>query len=227
MRTWNTPDHRIADAEHGTLVFEGDVELVLADWQVTEDAPDADGRVYASIRGWLANSGGSGRVRDPYTQPVEDGRARLLRTELRGLKSVTGQDVHLSYHAVGRPYPNTWDHPGYLTTVSWMVRRIDEHGYEIPETEIGRTTWTHPDTGRVFDLTETFIEPGECYYDDPARPGMVWRHYDRWSGGVPLLHRFHGDEKTPTDNHGRRLTDCEWVEAAHAPKFSATFDRTA
>ncbi|MGW3491365.1 hypothetical protein [Streptomyces sp. NPDC001054] len=227
MRTWNTPHHHITDTEHGTLVFEGDVELILADWQVTENAPDADGRVYASIRGWLANSGGFGRVRDPYTQPVDDGRARLLRTSLRGLKSVTDKDVHLDYYGVTQPYPNTWDHPGYLTTVTWMDRRLDACGHEIPETEIGRTTWTHPETGRVFDLTKTYVQPGECYNDDPAYPGHAWKHYDRWSGGVPLLHCFYGSRKAPTDNFGLRLTDMDWVESGDAPKFSATFDRTA
>ncbi|WP_030997770.1 hypothetical protein [Streptomyces sp. NRRL F-5630] len=214
MRTWNAPDHRIADTEHGTLVFEGDAELVLADWQVTEDAPDADGRVYASIRGWLANSGGSGRVRDPYTQPVADGRARLLHTNLRGLKNVTDRDVHLDYYGVTQPYPNTWDHPGYLTTVSWMDRRLDARGHEIPETEIGRTQWTHPETGRVFDLTKAYARADEGPYSTQDR---CWQHYDRWSNGVPHLHYFRGARRTPTDvGWSLPLTDPGWIEITTA-----------
>ena len=79
MKTWNTPDHTIADTEHGTLTFTGGTQLVIADWQVTEEAPDSDGRVYATVRGWLVNGGGTGCLEDPYTQPIEAGRAHLDR----------------------------------------------------------------------------------------------------------------------------------------------------
>ncbi|BBG20710.1 hypothetical protein RVR_P193 (plasmid) [Actinacidiphila reveromycinica] len=107
MKSWNTPDHRIADTDHGTLHFAGDVTLVLADWQLTENAPDADGRVYASIRGWLANGAGSGRPDDRYTQPIQAGRARLVRSELRGRQALTDLAVHIDYYNPGRPYPKT------------------------------------------------------------------------------------------------------------------------
>ncbi|MFB7852813.1 hypothetical protein ACFC34_38170 [Streptomyces sp. NPDC056053] len=133
MKSWNTPDHHIADTEHGTLILADDVTLVIADWEVTENAPDRDGRVYTSVRGWLVNGGGTGRVDDPYTEPIDAGRARLVRTELRGREPVTDRDVHIDYHSVGRPYPNTWDHRGCQVTVSWMDRRIDAHGRPIPD----------------------------------------------------------------------------------------------
>lgn len=219
MQDWNTPDHHIAGTDHGALHFAGDVPLVLADWQVTENAPDADGRVYASIRGWLANGGGSGQADDRYTEPVQAGRARLVRSDLRGRQPLTDLDVHVDYYNPGRPYPNTWDHRGCLVTVSWMDRRIDAHGQPIPETEIGRTEWTHPETGQVFDLTAAYVQAGKFFYDDPAHPGYTWRHFDRWSGGVPVLRPFFGDQTSPSGS-GRRITDGEWILAADAPRFS-------
>jgi len=124
MKDWNTPDHHITDTDHGTLHFTDGTRLVIADWQVTENAPDTDGRVYASIRGWLTNGGGTGRPGDPYTQPIDAGRARLVHSELRGRQPLSERNVHIDYYTPGQPYPNTWDHPGYLVTVSWMDRRL-------------------------------------------------------------------------------------------------------
>src|SRR5215218_7764436 len=98
MRDWNTPDHHIADTDHGTLHFTGGAQLVLADWQTTENAPDTDGRIYASICGWLANGGGSGQPGDRYTEPVAAGRAHLVRSELRSRQPLTGLDVHVDYY---------------------------------------------------------------------------------------------------------------------------------
>ncbi|MBB1244803.1 hypothetical protein GL263_14685 [Streptomyces durbertensis] len=219
MKDWNTADHTIANTEHGILHFTGDVPLVIADWEYTEAAPDSDGRVYASLLGWLANGGGTGRTNDPYTEPIEAGRAHLVRTELRGRQPLTDLDVHVTYHSVGQPYPNTWDHHGCQVTVSWMDRRINANGQPIPEDEIGSTEWTHPVTGQVFDLTEAYVPAGECYYDDPAHPYFTWQHFDRWSGGVPVLHPFWGDDKAPADG-AKLLTEGEWVRVADAPKFS-------
>ncbi|MGW2109514.1 hypothetical protein [Streptomyces sp. NPDC001948] len=219
MQDWNTPDHHIADTEHGTLTFADGITLVIADWEVTENAPDRDGRIYASVCGWLVNGGGTGRVDDPYTEPIEDGRARLVRTELRGREPVTDRDVHIDYHLVGRPYPNTWDHRGCQVTVSWMDHRIDAHGHRIPEDEIGRTEWTNPATGQVYDLTQAYVPAGECYYDDPKHPAFTWQHFDRWSGGVPVLHPFWGDDKSPAHS-GKRITDGAWTRISDAPKFS-------
>lgn len=221
MQSWNTPDHHIAGTDHGTLHFTGDVALVLADWQVTENAPDADGRIYASVRGWLANGTGTGTVNDPRTEPIEAGRARLVRSELRGRQALTDLDVHVDYYNPGRPYPNTWDHPGCLVTVSWMDRRVNAAGQPIPETEIGLTQWTNPDTGQVFDLTAAYVPAGKLY--DPTRPGFTWQHFDHWSGGVPVLHLFHGDAKSPSrgfGSNGRLITDGEWVKTTDAPRFT-------
>lgn len=129
VRSWNTPDHHIADTEHGTLHFADGLRLVLADWKITEYAPDHDGLVTTEVRGWLANWNGAGTVYDPYTMPVARGSARLVTTELRGHRPVTDRDTHVSYSTVGKPYPNTWDHPGYLATVSWSTHHADpEHG---------------------------------------------------------------------------------------------------
>ncbi|MFF7196875.1 hypothetical protein ACIOC1_34230 [Streptomyces sp. NPDC088197] len=223
MKDWNTPDHHIADTDHGTLVFAGYLPMVLADWQVTENAPDTDGRIYASIRGWLANGTGTGTVTDRYTEPVPAGRARLVRSELRGRQALTDRDVHIDYYNPGKPYPNTWDHPGCLVTVTWVDRRVDAAGHPVPETEIGRTQWTHPDTGAVFDLTAAYVPAGEFYHDDPEHPGFTWQHFDHWSGGVPVLHLFHGAAKSPSrgfGSRGRLITDGEWTTTADAPRFS-------
>jgi hypothetical protein len=213
MKHWNTPDHHIAGTEHGTLILEGDVPLVIADWQYTEDAPDSDGRIYAAVRGWLVNGSGSGRPDDPYTEPVE-GRTRLVRSELRGRQPLPDLTVYVDYYHPGQPYPNTWDHRGCLATVSWMDRRIDADGRTLPEDEIGRTEWTHPGTGEVFDLRAAYVPAGDYY--DPQ--GITWQHYDRWDGGVPLLHPFCGDAKAP-ERHpgGRRITDGDWTKAGDAP----------
>ncbi|MEU8927360.1 hypothetical protein AB0D10_41660 [Kitasatospora sp. NPDC048545] len=128
MRDWNTPDHHVADTEHGTLRFADGTQPVIADWQVTEDAPDRDGLVRTSIRGWLTNGSGSGRLDDPYTKPIKAGPARLVTTELRGRVPVRDRDVHIGYHHPGKPYPNTWDHVGWLVTVSWNDRLPDHPG---------------------------------------------------------------------------------------------------
>ncbi|WP_031522599.1 hypothetical protein [Streptomyces sp. NRRL F-5123] len=221
MQDWNTPDHHIADTDHGILRFAGDVDLVLADWEFTENAPDADGRVYASVRGWLVNGTGTGKVSDRYTEPLEAGRARLVRGELRGRQALTDLNVHIGYDTPVQPYPNTWDHPGCLVTVSWMDRRIDADGHPVPETEIGRTQWTHPDTSQVFDLTAAYVPAGKFY--DPARPSFTWQHYDHWSGGVPVLHLFHGDASAPSrgfGSSGRLITDGEWVKTTDAPRLT-------
>ncbi|MGW2401766.1 hypothetical protein ACWCYY_34955 [Kitasatospora sp. NPDC001664] len=216
MRSWNTPDHHIADTEHGTLHFADGVQVVIADWEITEEAPDRDGRVYASVRGWLASSGGSGRIGDPYTKPIAAGRAHLVTTELRGRQPIEARDVHIDYTSVGQPYPNTWDHLGLLVSVSWMDRRLDEGGRPVPETEIGRTHWTHPGTGRVFDLTIAYLPKGEHYHPQ----GFTWRHYDHWSHGVPLLEPFYADHTTPAYGSSRSLAAGEWVPADQAPTFA-------
>lgn len=219
MQDYNTPDHRIADTDHGTLVFAGSTPLVIADWEITETAPDSDGRIYKSVEGWRANSAGTGKMGDPYVKPVDAGRAQLIRSELRGQQPIAHRDVHVDYESVSQPYPNTWDHPGYLVTVCWMDRRIDASGQPIPEDEIGRTEWTNPATGEAFDLTERYVPKGEFYYDDPQHPYFTWQHFDRWRGGVPLLHPFWCNSKSPAHD-SKRITDGEWVKADDAPRWS-------
>jgi hypothetical protein len=222
MKDWNTDDHHIADTDHGTLTFEGDVKMVIADWEVTEAAPDTDGRIYKFVEGWVANDTGSGTFDDPYVKPLDAGRARLVRSELRGQQPFTDRDAHVAYDNVGRPHPNTWDHPGHLVTISWMDRRIDQNGQPIPEDEIGRTEWTNPETGAVFDLTEAYVPEGELYYDDPEHPFFVWRHYDHWKGGIPVLEHFWADSKAPAHGSepGMRVTDGTWVKITDAPTWS-------
>ncbi|MFB7764235.1 hypothetical protein [Streptomyces xiamenensis] len=134
MQFLQRTDHRIADTDHATITLAVGV-LVIADWELVEKAPDRDGRIVVSVRGWLAN-GGSGGVGDPHTLPVQDGRAHLVRAELRGRRPVTDRQVHVDYQHVGRPYPSNWDHLGYLTTVTWADRRVDSTGAPIPEDEI-------------------------------------------------------------------------------------------
>ncbi|MFB7896103.1 hypothetical protein ACFC1B_07210 [Streptomyces xiamenensis] len=131
MQFLQAAEHRIGHTDHATLVFAEGV-LVIADWEVTEHAPDADGRVHVKVRGWLANAG---LLEDPHTQPVQEGPAHLVRAELRGHQTVTDRQVHVDYQHVGRPYPSNWDHPGYLTTITW-ARRVDSTGAPIPEDEI-------------------------------------------------------------------------------------------
>lgn len=220
MQNWNTDDHRISGTDHGTLYFTDDTQLVVADWEATENAPDSDGRVYARIRGWLANGSGSGRSHDPYTEPVEAGRARLVRSELRGRQPLTDLNVHVDYYNPGKPYPNTWDHRGCIVTVSWMDRRIDANGQPIPEDEIGRTQWTNPATGENWDLTRAYIPAGKLYFPDLASQSFTWRHFDRWSGGIPVLHPFYGDAKSPSPGDGKLITDGQWVTTTNAPRPS-------
>lgn len=215
MKSWNTPDHQIADTEHSALTFHDGKVLVLADWQVTEDAPDTDGRVWARLRGWVANTTGTGVFGDRYIQPVEAGPAQLVRAELRGRAPLDGLPVHVALEAVGRPHPNTWDHPGYLCTVSWLARRVDQDGRPVPETEVGLTRWTDPATGREHDLTVAHLPEGTAY--NPQ--GFTWQHFGRWHQGVPLLHPVWGDHRTPAHGlrDGRPITDGRWVPAAEAP----------
>ncbi|WP_331727256.1 hypothetical protein OG871_39860 (plasmid) [Kitasatospora sp. NBC_00374] len=217
MQTWNTPDHHIAGAEHGTLTFSGGEELVLADWEVTEAAPDQDGRVYASVRGWIANTEGTGRGDDPYVLPIKAGRAQLVLAELRGREPLRDLAVHIDSFNPGAPHPNTWDHPGYLCTVSWMDRRIDGDGQPVLETEIGSIRWTDPASGREWDLQAAYLHDGKTY--NPL--GFVWRHFDRWHRGVPLLHPFYGDHRSPAQGlYGRLLTDGPWALATEAPALA-------
>ncbi|MER5354685.1 hypothetical protein ABT093_30680 [Kitasatospora sp. NPDC002551] len=219
MQSWNTDRHLIADTDHATVTFTGGIELVLADWQTTEAAPDRDGRVYATLRGWIANTEGSGTHTDPYTRPVQAGRAQLVLAELRGREPLRDLPVHIDIHHAGKPHPNTWDHPGYLCTLTWLARRVDAGGNPVLETEIGSTRWTDPDSGREWDLSAAYLPEGEPY--NPL--GFVWRHYDGWSGGVPLLLPFYGGNHGPACGAGsaRPITDGPWVEAAAAPAITA------
>ncbi|MFB7763554.1 hypothetical protein [Streptomyces xiamenensis] len=214
MQFLQRTDHRIAGADHATIALDEGV-LVIADWELVEKAPDRDGRVYITLRGWLANGSGSGRLDDPHTQPVQAGRAHLVRADLRGRRPVSDRRVHLDYQHVGRPYPSNWDHPGYLATITWADRRIGQDGAPIPEDEIGRTEWTDPATGCTYDLTDEYVPAGTTY-----RTGdRTWRHFDRWSGGFPVLHPFVGGSTTPSRG-SKLITDGEWVRLADAPKCS-------
>ncbi|MEV7123820.1 hypothetical protein [Kitasatospora griseola] len=204
----------ISEAELGVLTFAGGDELVLARWQFTEAAPDPDGRVYAVLSGWIANAEGSGTTEDRYRLPIKDGRAHLARAELRGREDLQDVAVHIDIHCPGIAHPNTWDHPGFWCTVSWMDRRIDAGGHPVLETEIGSTRWTDPASGTEWDLRAAYLPAGESY--NPL--GHTWRHYDGWHRGVPLLHPFYGDHRAPSRGHeGRPLTDGPWVVADQAP----------
>lgn len=205
MKSWNTPDHHIADTEHGTLHLAGGVTVVIADWEITEDAPDSDGRIYKRIRGWIANDTNSGT-------PIEAGRAHLLHAELRGQPPIGDLGVHVDIRTFGKPRPNTWDHAGVLLTVEWMDRRVDEHGQPIPDDKIGVDFWEHPDTGQIFDLRAAYV-PTDGQYDPRV---WVWRHYDRWQGDVPVLQVFRADEQAPAGLNTRLLTDGQWQTVAEA-----------
>ncbi|MFG2844212.1 DUF6919 domain-containing protein [Kitasatospora sp. NPDC048296] len=215
VQPWNHPGHRIAGTERAALAFADGKELVLADWEVSEAAPDQDGRVYATLRGWIANATASATPGDGYVLPVEAGRAHLLRADLRGRDPLSDLLVHIDVHRPGAPHPNSWDHPGYLCRVSWMDRRIDAAGHRVPEAEIGTTHWTDPADGREYDLEAAYLPEGERY--NPL--GFTWRHYDRWHRGVPLLHPFYADDRAPAQGlaAARALTDGPWVLAAEAP----------
>ncbi|MFC9067914.1 MULTISPECIES: hypothetical protein [Streptomyces] len=216
MQFLDRTDHRIAGTDHATLLLAEGV-LVIADWELTEQAPDSDGRVYISLRGWAANVTGSGDVTDPYTAPVQAGRAHLVRADLRGRQPVIDRHVHLDYYPVGGPGGRTWDHPGYLATVTWADRRVDSNGDPIHEDEIGRTEWTDPATGRTYDLTDEYL-PAGTIRRAPHQGGLSWRHFDRWSGGVPVLQLFVGDNTMPSRD-SKLITDGEWVRLADAPEF--------
>ncbi|MFJ5120996.1 hypothetical protein [Kitasatospora sp. NPDC088548] len=215
MKPWNTDCHRIADSDHATVTFTGGAELVLADWETTEAAPDRDGRVYATLRGWIANAEGSGTHTDPYTLPVDAGRAQLAVAALRGREPLRDLAVHVDIDQPGKPNPNSWDHAGYLCSLTWSARRVDADGNPVLETEIGSTRWTDPESGREYDLIAAYLPKGEPY--NPL--GFVWRHYDCWSRGVPELLPFYSDKRVPAYGAGSALllTDGPWVEVAEAP----------
>ncbi|MCC9312062.1 hypothetical protein LN042_34240 [Kitasatospora sp. RB6PN24] len=94
-----------------------------------------------------------------------------------------------------------------------MDRRLDSEGRPVPETEIGLTSWTHPTTGRVFDLTVAYLPGGEYYH--PL--GFTWRHYDHWHASAPLLEAFYGDHAAPSGAGVRSLADGDWVPVSQAP----------
>ncbi|WP_149030213.1 hypothetical protein [Kitasatospora sp. MBT66] len=133
--------------------------------------------------------------------------AALLLAELRGRESLRDLTVHVDVRYPGKPVPNTWDHPGALATVSWMARRIDLTGREVPETEIGSTRWTDPGTGREFDLEADFLLEGG------PENSITWRYDDQWQGGVPVLHPFWGADRTPAFGDRLLITDRRLVLA--------------
>ncbi|MER6241449.1 hypothetical protein ABT185_36385 [Streptomyces clavifer] len=126
MRSWNTPDHRIAGTERASLLFADGSESVVADWQLIEDAPDAEGRVYTTLRGWVVNtridrSGPYARIVDPT--PI--GEARLVRGQVRGHEPLTDLAVTCDVYTASQPYPNTWDHAGHVASVTWLSRVLE------------------------------------------------------------------------------------------------------
>ncbi|WP_327223002.1 hypothetical protein OG229_02340 [Streptomyces platensis] len=127
MKDHNRPDHRIAGTEHATLRFADGTETRIADWQIIEDAPTSQGHVYQTLRGWIANTYAD--TRDQVTHivaPAPNGPARLLAAALRGREPLGDLDVDCNITTVGQPYPNTWDHPGYLFEMTWQARQIND-----------------------------------------------------------------------------------------------------
>ena len=119
-------DHTIADTEQGTLRFADGTQTGIADWEITESAPDPHGRIYRTLRGWAANV--TGTLGDSDYVPFPNGPAHLFRAELRGQEPLADLSVDCSTHSVGRPYPHTWDHPGYLLHMTWLARTLNEDG---------------------------------------------------------------------------------------------------
>jgi hypothetical protein len=135
VKDWqHDPDHRIAGTEHGTLHFADGITTVIADWQAIDDAPDAQGRIYRTIRGWATTWTDPERRPDnsPLPPPLEarfpKGRAQLHRTDLRGQPTLTDREVVCYRTVVTPPYPNTWDHPGLLLSMTWLDRNAHPGG---------------------------------------------------------------------------------------------------
>ncbi|MEV6404005.1 hypothetical protein AB0M58_13810 [Streptomyces bobili] len=121
-------DHRIADAEQGALRFTDGTQTGIADWEITESAPDVHGRIYRTLRGWATNVTGSNTLGDSHYVPFPNGPAHLFRADLRGHPQFADLNVDCSTHSVGRPYPHTWDHPGYLLQMTWLARTLNPDG---------------------------------------------------------------------------------------------------
>ena len=114
------PDHRIGDTEHGTLYFADGTVTVIADWRIIEEAPDPEGRIYRTLRGFTVN-----RPHGPLSEtPFPEGETRLARADLRGTPLVD-TDVVCRLTYLTAPEPNTWDHPGYVLSVRWLDRNVN------------------------------------------------------------------------------------------------------
>ncbi|MFJ1757294.1 hypothetical protein [Kitasatospora sp. NPDC088134] len=205
-----------AGAQEGILTFGGGEVLVLTSWGVTEYAPDADGRVYAKLFGRVANPGGRATAADPTVLPIRSGPAQLTSAHLRGRPPLRHRAVHVRHRGTGEGTG-----PDFRCEVPWLERRVDEGGAPVPETEVGRTSWTDPATGQDFDLRIAYLEEEAAY--NPL--GFTWQHFGRWSGGVPLLHAVWGEDRTPADGlvGGVPLNSRRWTRAQCS---SATEDCT-
>ena len=102
-----------------------------------------------------------------------------------------------------------------------MDRRIDAQGNPVPEEEIGRTEWTHPETGQVFDLTDR-VPPRRrgatattrSTRASPGSTSTTGQEACRSCSSSTATHT------APTSDSAKRITDGEWVRVADAPKFS-------
>ncbi|MFB7763552.1 hypothetical protein [Streptomyces xiamenensis] len=205
MRPWNTADHHISDTDHATLDLADSGEIVIADWEVTSEAPDRDGRIYKTLCGWISDGSGRGHFDSSYPLPIGSGRAHLLHAALRGHQPISDQPVHIKIRPFGKPVPNTWDHPGYMLTARWMDRRVDGQGRPIHDDKLGVRTWTNPSTGEVLDL-------GAAYFTGDGRDPQhyVWRYYDHWVGDTPLMEVFPADAQAPNGLETRLASDSTW-----------------
>ncbi|MGW3308151.1 hypothetical protein ACWDG9_16375 [Streptomyces sp. NPDC001073] len=121
-------DHRIADTEQGALRFTDGTQTGIAAWEITESAPDVHGRIYRTLRGWAANVTSSSAPGGRHCVPFPNGPAHLDRADLRGQPRLADLSVDCSTRSVAHPYPNTWDHPGYLLQMTWLARTLHPDG---------------------------------------------------------------------------------------------------
>ena len=111
------PDHRVGATEHGMLRFADGTVTVIADYKIIEDAPDAYGRIYRTLRGWAIES--------PSGISFPSGPARLSLADMRGQPLLCDTEVVCERKEIAAPDGSTWDHPGVLLAMTWLDRSVN------------------------------------------------------------------------------------------------------
>ncbi len=161
------PDHHIGDTEHGTLYFADGTVTVVADWRIIEEAPDSDGRIYRTPRGFTVNST-HGPLAD---SPFREGNTRLTHVDLCGTPLVD-TDVVCRLALLSAPQPNTWDHPGYVVSVLWLERNVNPLWWQGV---LDAVRANEAEQSSIAELWKSIRESDQSNAQEAARPGRAAR----------------------------------------------------